>query len=115
MTEGSAILHLFKFESGGFYAASSKEEAFRLYDLDVGEEAAGDDFVREVPDDESIEVTIEVGDKWGDPREYPKPIKPQKDGNGGFIDQIWCLKLTAREWANEQGHCQPGHCFGGDC
>ena len=107
-------LHLYEFDQGGYYAALSKESAFELYNADVGDDLAAEDFDREVPDYEEIEVTIEVGDKWNDPREYSKPIKPQQ-GLNGTIDVVWCLKLTAREWANEQGHSSPGHCFGGDC
>lgn len=112
-----AELHLYEFEEGGFYAASSKEEAVRLYASDGGfaEDEAEDDFKREVPADEAIECTMEVGDKWDDPREYPKPIKPQPGYGGTKITEIWCLKLTAHEWANEHGHKSAGYCFGGDC
>lgn len=107
-------LHLYEFDQGGYYAALSKESAFELYNADVGDDLAAEDFEREVPDYEEIEVTIELGDKWNDPREYSKPIKPQQ-GLNGTIDVIWCLKLTAYQWANEQGEPRPGHCFGGDC
>ncbi len=110
----AVTLHLYEFDSSGYYAAESKEAACALCNADVGDDVAADDFVREVPDDEPIEVTIEIGDKWDDPREYSRPIKPQQ-GHSGMIDVIWCLKLTAREWANEHGHKQPGYCFGGDC
>jgi hypothetical protein len=105
--------HLYDFGSGGYYQAASKEQAFEIYDQEIDDGAAAEDFAREVPDDEELEVYAEVGDKWDDPREYSKPIKPQQ-GYRGMIEVVWCLKLTAREWANEQGHREAGYAFGGD-
>lgn len=106
-----ADLHLYEFEGGGFYAALNKEEAFRLYDHDMGEEGEADTvFAREVPDDELVEVWSE--DASGDPREELRLLTR----NGGPAIERgphWVLKITAREWANEQtrGH---GYVFGGD-
>lgn len=50
-------LHLYEFGSGGFYAAVSKGEAFRLYNSDIGFDEAEAYFVREVPDDELVAVS----------------------------------------------------------
>ncbi len=95
-----APVHLYEFESGGFYAATSKEDAFALYNADSGEDPS-DDFKREVPDDEEIAVVGESPeDRWDDPREY------ECKGH-------WALKVTAREWANSSLTHGRGHVFGG--
>lgn len=102
----SAEKHLYEFSEGGFYAAESREAAFKLYDADCGEALAAEDFARDVPDDEVIAVWGESpDDKWDDPRETR-----EYRGLGGFH---WVLRVTAREWANELTHGE-GHVFGGD-
>lgn len=64
--------HLYEFEEGGFYAAESREQAFECYNTDCDYKAE-EDFKRDVPDDELIEVMGELpDDKWDDPREYQK-------------------------------------------
>lgn len=106
--------HLYEFGSGGFYAAKSKEEALKLYADDVGfEDEAEADFVREVPDDELVEVFSEDStDRFDDPREEQRHLT-----RGGVpmpkYGLHWVLKITAREWANEKSHGH-GHVFGGD-
>lgn len=106
--------HLYEFSEGGFYAAASKQEAYRFYDDDCGEAGlAADDFRREVPDDEFIEVIGESPDEqWGDPREYQKVPTRNGEPVPGH-PMYWHLSVTAREWANELTHGE-GHVFGGD-
>ena len=106
--------HLYQFGSGGYYAAGSKEEAFKLYDEYVGvENEAESDFIREVPDDQLVEVfTEDSTDKFDDPREELRLLTK----NGVPQHQHgprWVLKISAREWANEKSHGR-GHVFGGD-
>lgn len=99
--------HLYEFGDGGFYAAESRESAFRLYEADTGAEP-GDDFRRDVPDDELVEVCGESpGDQWDDPREYQKAFAGSPDPKRVH----WFLNVTASEWANTHGN---GHIFGGD-
>lgn len=108
-----AELHLYEFVSAGFYAAPSKEEAFRLYEHDVGEDEGEFDFKREVPDDELVAVHNEdPTEKWDDPREYQEALT--RKGVPDPTHVYWFLKVTAREWANELTHGN-GYVFGGDC
>jgi hypothetical protein len=107
--------HLYEFTEGGFYAAASKDDALRLYCADLGDEDRGlalDDFRREVPDDELIDVCGEsTDDKWDDPREYQQALTRKGVPDPKRVH--WFLKVTAREWANELTHGE-GHVFGGD-
>lgn len=108
--------HLYEFGDGGFYAAESRESAFRLYEADTAEEP-GDDFRRDVPDDELIEVCGESpDDQWDDPRQYQKARalegKPLLPGPH-HVHVYWWLNVTASEWANTLTHGD-GHVFGGD-
>ena len=102
--------HLFEFGEAGYYAALSKEDAFRLYGQDIGLEqsAAEADFVREVPDEELVAVYSE--DKWDDPRE--RYVARTRRGEPTEYCS-WVLNVTAREWANVLTHGS-GYVFGGD-
>lgn len=105
-------LHLFEFEELGFFSARDKEHAFELCLAHTGmtEEdlELEDDFKRQVPDDEEINVGRE--ESWEDPREttkrYEYGIRPYT---------LWFLKRAAGEWANEHLTAeQPGgYAFGG--
>jgi len=111
--------HLYEFREGGFYAAASKEDALRLYCADLGNGdgcydgcPAHDDFKREVPDDEPIDVCGESpDDRWDDPREYQQALTRKGVPDPKHVH--WFLKVTAREWANELTHGE-GYVFGGD-
>jgi hypothetical protein len=105
--------HLYEFAEGGFYAAASRDDAFRIYDAECGEEGlATDDFKRDVPDDELIEVSGEsADDTFDDPREYQRALT--HNGVPDLKHVHWHLKVTAREWANELTHGE-GHVFGGN-
>lgn len=109
MTEESPApeRHLYEFAEGGFYVATSQDEAFGFYDEDAGEPGlAGEYFRRQVPDDEEVEVLGEdPHEMWGDPREYLAPTK---------LGSHWALKVTAREWANTDLTHGQGCVFGGD-
>jgi len=107
--------HLYEFNEGGFYAAVSRQEALRLYSTDLGGESgesADEDFKRDVPDDELIEVSGEsAADTFDDPREYQRPLTHNGAPDPKCVH--WHLNVTAREWANELTHGE-GHVFGGD-
>lgn len=112
-----ADLHLFEFD-GGYYAAPDKPTAFEVYDKMTGDLCAEFDFIRSVPDSEEIEVTCELGDHFGDDRQYSVLLpKPQRLSDGTELLVKWCLKLTARQWANDEvpnHESDDGYRFGGD-
>lgn len=105
-------LHLFEFEELGFFSARDKPHAFELCLEHTGMTAEDldleNDFKRQVPDDEEINVGAE--EPWEDPREtterHEEGIRPYT---------LWFLRLTAAEWASEQLTAdQPGgYAFGG--
>lgn len=107
-------LHLFEFEEMGFFAARDKEHAFALC-LEHTAMTAEDlelenDFKRQVPDDEEINVGSE--ESWEDPRETTKRFEA-----GIRPYTLYFLKLRAAEWANNHPHdARPkheGYAFGG--
>ena len=107
--------HLYEFCSAGFYAAESKEDAFRLMNTDVGFDEAEADFVREVPDDELLEICGEESDDdFHDPRQERRPLTRKGVPLEGEQSLRWFLKAPAREWANSLTHGE-GYVFGGDC
>ncbi len=95
---------LFHFTECGYYVARDYEHACELIHTEGGveKEAIEDDFVREVPDDEEIEVFSE--DRWDDPRERLAQ---------GITCHYWALKLTAAEWVRVHPR-EFGYAFGGD-
>jgi len=99
-------LHLYEFDQGGYYAALSKESAFELYNADVGDDLARKTSIARCRTTKRSRSRSRSATSGMTPQ-YSKPIKPQQ-GLNGTIDVVWCLKLTAREWANEQGHSSPG-------
>lgn len=107
-----AELHLFEFEEMGFFAARDEEHAFALCMEHTGMDAEDldleNDFKRQVPDDEEINVGAE--DSWEDPRETMKGFE-----NGTRPYTLYYLKLRASEWAAEHLTAdQPGgYAFGG--
>lgn len=109
-------LHLFEFGDLGFFSARDKEHAFQLAMEHTGCTAEDlqldDDFKRQVPADEEIDVCAE--ESWGDPRERMERITNE----GGRPYSLWRLKLTAGEWANHHPNADepeqlPGYAFGG--
>ncbi len=107
-------LHLYEFDAGGFYVAENKEEAIALCGDDIGFEGeAESDFVREVPDDELVEVCSEdETDRWDDPREELRFLT-RKGVPAHEHGRRWMLKIPASEWANQKQHGK-GYAFGGD-
>jgi hypothetical protein len=105
-------LHLFEFEELGFFAARDKEHAFALCLEHTGMTAEDleleDDFKRQVPDDEEINVGSE--DSWEDPRET---TKLSDEGVRPFT--LYFLKQRASEWAAEHFTADKpgGYAFGG--
>jgi hypothetical protein len=107
-------LHLYEFGAGGFYVAENKDEAIRLSGEDIGDQSeAESDFVREVPDDELVEVCSEdETDRWDDPREEFRFLT-RKGVPAPEHGRRWMLKIPAREWANQMQRGK-GYAFGGD-
>lgn len=97
--------HLYEFDSSGFYAADSREEAFALVAKNLGcsPEEVSDDFLRDVPDEEVIDPYSE--DSWDHPME-----RAEKRGDQGGV--VYFLRLPAAEHARIAPDW--GYCFGGE-
>ena len=97
--------HLYEFESSGFYAAESREEAIDLVmtNLHYDRDDAEGDFVRDVPDDEVIKATSE--DSWEHPRQLCEVVNGSKYAH-------YHLELPAVEHAAIAP--EHGYCFGGE-
>ena len=102
-------LHLYEFESSGYYAAETREAAILrvMVNLHYDREEAEEEFLREVPDDEIIKAHSD--DSFEDERqvETRKPCLYSK-GEQTF----YSLELTAAEHAALAPEW--GYCFGGE-
>ena len=100
-------MHLFEFESSGFYAAETREAAIAavVKNLGIDPSEAAEDFERDVPDDEVIDATSE--DSWEHTAERVEP-RPTRDPDSRY----YRLALSAAEHAKlAPAH---GYCFGGE-